>query len=183
MRYPPGHKGEVRSRIVEAASRALRARGFAGVSIPELMKEVGLTHGGFYSHFRSRDALVAEAVTAAGDETGQRVFQDAPGGLPGALRAYLSVEHAADPTGGCVVAALGTDAPHQRAPVRKAFARVARGLIQHVQRRLHPGDEAPSDEALRLAARMVGAVVLARLIQDEHLAKRLLWVNRTEVDR
>jgi len=85
MRYPQGHKEEVRAGIVEAASRALRRDGLAGVSVPALMKEAGLTHGGFYGHFKNRDELVAEAVLAAAEATATRVLSGGEGGLPAVL--------------------------------------------------------------------------------------------------
>ncbi len=71
MRYPDGHKEEVRASIVASAARTLRKKGLAGLSIPALMKEAGLTHGGFYLHFHNRDELVAEAVMAAAEGTGR----------------------------------------------------------------------------------------------------------------
>jgi TetR/AcrR family transcriptional regulator, transcriptional repressor for nem operon len=179
MRYPESHKAEVRERIVRAAAVALRREGLAGVSIPALMKEVGLTHGGFYGHFRDRDALVAEAVAWAAAETSDGVFSDERS-LEEALELYLSEGHVTHPEQGCVVAALGSEGVHQPAPVKKAFSGVARGLLSLVQRKLHPRTttRAPTDDALRLAATMVGAVVLARLVDDPSLARRLLAAAR-----
>jgi TetR/AcrR family transcriptional repressor of nem operon len=171
MRYPDGHKAEVRARIVEAASHAIRRDGLDGVSIPALMKQVGLTHGGFYAHFRDRDELVAAAVGVAADETAERVFG---GDLAASLDAYLSAAHLAHPDVGCVVAALGAEAPRQKAPVRKAFARAARGLIQRVEARLHPRSRSLHRDSLALTAQLVGAVVLARLVQDPALAQQIL---------
>lgn len=179
MRYPEEHKDAVRSRIVEEASRALRKAGIDGVSIPALMKRAGLTHGGFYAHFENRDELVAEAVRFAANETGAGVFERARS-LDEALGAYLSAPHVDAPEAGCVVAALGAEGPRQSAPVRRAFAWAARGLIDLVQQKLAPGRERarPSDEALEVTARIVGAVVLARLVDDEALGRRLLAVAR-----
>jgi TetR/AcrR family transcriptional regulator, transcriptional repressor for nem operon len=175
MRYPEGHKEAVRERIVHAAAEALRARGLEGVSIPALMKRVGLTHGGFYAHFRSRDALVSAAVLAAGARTARDVFGD-ESSLAETLHRYLSLAHVQHPEQGCVVAALGTDGNRQAAAVRGAFAEIARGLLELVQKKLH--SERPkkglSNEALRLTATMVGAVVLARLVDDRALAERIL---------
>jgi AcrR family transcriptional regulator len=180
MRYPAGHKEAVHERIVAAAANALRERGLSAVSIPELMRAIGLTHGGFYSHFESRDELVAAAIEAAGAQNAQKVFgEDVP--LADALRTYLSPEHVAHPEVGCVVAALGTDGTRQAKPVRRAFANVAKGLLRAIDRKLHPtarGAREPSDEALRLASTMVGAVVLARLADDPALAQRLLGAAR-----
>ncbi|NOU29074.1 MAG: TetR/AcrR family transcriptional regulator [Polyangiaceae bacterium] len=175
MRYPDGHKEAVHQRILETASEALRSRGLAGVSIPGLMKSVGLTHGGFYAHFEDRDDLVAQAVRAAGAATAAGAFGDSLT-LKETLSRYLSKAHVEHPGEGCVVAALGTDGTRQAPRVRGAFAEVARGLIRLVQAKLErkTSGRAPSDEALRLASTMVGAVVLARLVDDEALGERIL---------
>jgi TetR/AcrR family transcriptional repressor of nem operon len=172
MRYPDGHSESVRARIVEAASRALRRDGLEAVSIPKLMKLVGLTHGGFYVHFRDRDELVAEAVAYCAKDSA--ILSDAPAAQ--AFARYLSQDHVRHPELGCVIAALGIEGARQRGPVRRAFAEAATRLLRGVERRLHPkrGEDALSDEALATASRIVGAVVLARLVQDEALANRLL---------
>jgi TetR/AcrR family transcriptional repressor of nem operon len=186
MRSPEGHKEAMRARIVEAASHALRKDGLSGVSIPALMKQVGLTHGGFYVHFADRDELVAEAVLAAAAQTGQGVMSEGSADLEAMLRRYVSKGHVDHPEDGCVLAALGTDAFRQKAPVRRAFAQAARGFLQYVEKKLHPNSggkkegakAAPSDEALELATRMIGAVVLARLVADDELAERILATAR-----
>lgn len=180
MRYPAGHKQAVRARIIEEASHALRREGLAGVSIPALMKQVGLTHGGFYGHFEDRDELVAAAVAFAGEESRAKIFADPAGGLEQVLQAYLSTAHVKDPAGGCSLAALGTEATRQAPAVREAFAEAARGLLKLVQEKRQPGSPADSldDETLALTARMVGAVMLARLVGDETLADRILAAAR-----
>ncbi|HEX3851816.1 MAG TPA: TetR/AcrR family transcriptional regulator [Polyangiaceae bacterium] len=172
MRYPDGHRESVRMRIVEAASRALRRDGLDAVSIPKLMKLVGLTHGGFYVHFRDRDELVAEAVAYCTKDSA--LASDVP--TAEAFAKYLSQDHVRHPERGCVIAALGIEGARLRGPVRRAFAEAATRLLRGVERRLHPkgGDGTLSDEALATASRIVGAVVLARLVQDEALANRLL---------
>lgn len=176
MRYPPGHKEAVRASIVESAARALRRSGLDAVSIPALMKEAGLTHGGFYGYFKNRDQLVAEAVTWAAQQTAARVLSEEAGDLRTMIERYVSEGHAKHPEMGCVVAALGTEGPRQPAPVRRAFGEVARGFVRLVDRQLRRKRTTaePSDEALRLSAQMIGAVILARLVEDEALAKRIL---------
>jgi len=193
MRYPPEHKEEVRRRLVTAASHALRRDGLDGLSIPALMKKAGLTHGGFYAHFDSKDALVAAAVDAAADDTAARVFGAAPdvAALADAYASFAHVDRAGD---GCVVAALGGEGRRQPAVVRRSFARAARGLIDLVQQKLTPSStsnapkpnapqRAPSDEALETTARLVGAVVLARLVDDDDLRDRLLAAARAAARR
>jgi TetR/AcrR family transcriptional repressor of nem operon len=180
MRYPESHKEEMRERIVRAASTALRREGLSGVSIPALMKSAGLTHGGFYGYFRDRNELAAAAVLSAASDTAKGVFAD---GLPlkETLGRYLSDAHLAHPEEGCVVAALGTEGDRHSPEVRTAFAASARGLLRLVEKKLHPTRRSPvlSDEALRLTAMMVGAVVLGRLVDDAPLAKRILHAART----
>lgn len=175
MRYPEGHKTAVRERIVAATARALRQHGLAGVSIPALMREAGLTHGGFYSHFRDRDELVAEAVRAAASHTAEGVFGETLS-LEETLARYLSTGHVDHPEEGCVLAALGADAPRQSLPVRAAFAEIARGFLRLAEQKVHPDGPStkPTDEALAHAATMIGAVVLARLVDDKRLSARIL---------
>lgn len=180
MRYAEGHKEAVRARIIGAAAEVLRGQGIDGISIPALMKRVGLTHGGFYAHFENREVLVAEAVRAAGEETAAGPFADDLS-LEQMLHRYLSRAHLDHPEHGCVLAALGTDAPKQPRPVRGAFAQVARGFLALVQHKLDPRRRrgAPSDEALVCASTLVGAVVLGRLVDDPALAERILAAART----
>lgn len=180
MRYPPHHKQAVRARIVRAASRSLRSHGLTGVGIPALMKRARLTHGGFYAHFESRDELVAEAVAFAAGQTAQAVFT--PGlALKDVLARYLSLEHVQRPADGCVLAALGAESTHEAPAVRRAFQEASVGFVALVQRTLGEEvkpDAPPSPEALRLASQLLGAVVLARLLDDEALAERTLRAVR-----
>ena len=176
MRYSPAHKDEVRARIIGQAATLLRGAGLDGVGIPALMKQAGLTHGAFYAHFPSRDALVAEAVAAAAAQTGDEVVNPALG-LTAICEQYLSMAHVAHPERGCVLAALGPEAPRQAPPVREAFARAARGMLARVQAALGPPGP-PSDAALRAASAMVGAGARARLVGGPALAQRILDAAR-----
>lgn len=181
MRYPAEHKEAVRARIITQAAKALRKDGLDGVSIPAIMKKVGLTHGGFYVHFEDRDALVAAAVEAAATSTGEAVLSPAEGGAAAMLGAYLHPEHVKHPEVGCVLAALGSEGRRGGPRVRRAFAWAARGFVRLVDRQLHPGvadDAPPSDDALARSAAMIGAVVLARLLDDPALAERVLDATR-----
>lgn len=181
MRYPDGHKEAVRADLVERAARMLRREGLSGMSIPSLMKDAGLTHGGFYAHFASRDALVAEAVRWAAGQTAARVLSDEAGDLHAMLEAYVSEGHAKHPEIGCVIAALGTEGWKHEGPIRRAFGEVARGFLRLVDRQVRKkkANAEPSDAALRLSAQMVGAVVLARLVEEPALAKRILAAARS----
>ncbi|MCP9828101.1 TetR/AcrR family transcriptional regulator [Synechococcus sp. L2F] len=185
MRYADGHKQAVRERILRAAAAEFRRQGLSGIGIPALMKQAGLTHGAFYSHFQSRDALVAEAIRTAAAASAEGPLAEELS-LEQSLAFYLSPEHVAHPERGCVIAALGGEGGRQPASVRAAFAVAAHGLLAAIERKLparppakvpcgdEPGDATPSDAALQLASAMVGAVLLARLVDDPVLARRLL---------
>ncbi len=192
MRYADGHKEAVRAGILVEAARALRRDGLSGVSIPALMKAAGLTHGGFYAHFASRDELVAEAVMVAAHETGASVLSKDVGDLDATLARYLSMEHVEHPEHGCVLASLGTEGRHQRGKVRRAFGEAARGFLRLLEEKMHDGEgktrkardsresaaDRLHDDTMLRAAQMIGAVVLARLVDDPKLASRILAVAR-----
>ncbi len=181
MRYPASHKLATRTKLVDAAATLLRREGFEGVSIPGLMKQLGLTHGGFYRHFSGRDALLAEAATTAARQTADGVFASQPD-LAHTLDRYLSPEHVAHPEAGCVLAATGTDGPRQPKKVRRALGAIAQGFLSLLEVKLHPKDAQPTrpnDDTLRLAAQMIGAVVLARLVDEPRLAARILKATKT----
>ncbi len=182
MRYPDQHKDDVHARIVAATAEAIREHGVQGVSIPALMRRVGLTHGAFYAHFESRDALIAEAVRAAATETAEHGFGPAQG-KDALYDAYLSPAHAAGPAHGCVVAALGTEGSRQPVPVRQAFADAARGLLRLVESHRHRKRPRPdiSTGTLNATSLMVGAVTLARLVDDKALAARILAAAKAEL--
>lgn len=181
MRYPEGHNDAVRTRIVETASRALRRDGIDAVSIPKLMKLVGLTHGGFYVHFKDRDDLVMAALAHGASES---AFSEGVSAEE-AFGKYLSKDHVGHPEFGCVVASLGAEGIRKKGRVRRAFADAARGLVRGVEKKLHPkGAQGKiSDEALEKASQIVGAVVLARLLHGDPLADRLLETAKARVGR
>lgn len=128
MRYVKGHKLQARSRILKEASYGLRQAGADGISVSDLMKRAGLTHGGFYTYFESREALMIEALAMAMDRTISQ-WRNQMDGLPGEERfdafveAYLRRGHRDDRAGGCVLPALGTDIARSSQKARRAFAR------------------------------------------------------------
>lgn len=186
MRYTEEHKAEVRARIVGQAARALRASGLAGVAIPALMKRAGLTHGGFYRHFESRDELVAEALAAASDETEQKLFaaaENADDPLRAVVDGYLTRDHRKHPSLGCALAALGAEAPRQEPIVKRAFDTIAVRFLRRLEKAAHgepthPGAEL-HDDTLAIASAMIGALVLSRMLRDEALADRVLAATRS----
>jgi AcrR family transcriptional regulator len=186
MDHHPGRKQLSHDRIVETAARAIRRAGFHGVGVADIMKEAGLTHGGFYAHFASRNALLAEALERAGRESTKRMAtvcaqRQAKGAS--ALRAlvdgYLSEQHLASVESGCPVAALASEIPRQSAEVRAAAAQRIRGLMARVQAAL-PSDAAP-DSAAVIASQLVGALQLGRALGGEAEGKALLAAARRNI--
>ena len=178
-RTEPSRKEATHERIVEAAGRAIRRSGYGGTGVAEIMKEAGLTHGGFYAHFDSREAMLAEAADRAGADgmaTLARVAAAAPPrqALKALLRAYLSKEHVEGAETGCAVAALGSEMPRQSARVRRAATRRIKETIDLVARQSpdwgQPGAHA---HALVTVATMVGTLVLARAVDDPKLSAAL----------
>jgi len=167
-------------RIVEAAARAIRRSGYDGTSVADIMKEAGLTHGGFYAHFSSREAMLAEAADRAGAEAvaaSARVAATAPPeqGLQWLLRAYLSKEHVKSAEVGCPVAALGSEMPRQAPEVRRAATRRIKEMIDVVARQSPAwGQPGAHEHALVTVATAVGTLLLARAVDDPKLCDALL---------
>ena len=183
MDSQPSRKELSHERIVATAARAIRRGGFHGVGVADIMKEAGLTHGGFYAHFSSRNALLAEALARAGRDSADRVAQGTAvrrtrgaSALRGFVEGYLSDRHLGDIEAGCPVAALVSEMPRQAPEVREAAAQGVRGLIAAVRRAL-PQD-APADSGPAIASQLVGALQLARALGDNAEGQALLKASR-----
>ena len=178
-RTAPSRREVTHQRIVEAAARATRRSGYDGTGVADIMKEVGLTHGGFYAHFASREAMLVEAADRAGAESVAaltRVAEAAPPrkAVRAMIRAYLSKEHVEGAETGCPVAALGSEMPRQAPKVRRAATRRIKEVIDVVARHSHDrGEPGVYQRALVTVATMVGALVLARAVDDPKLSKAL----------
>ena len=184
MRYEKGHGQQTRNRIVENASYGLRQSGADGMSVVELMKLVGLTHGGFYSHFDSREALFVEAFTLAMDQTvadWQQLFKALPieKRFDALVDGYLSARHRDKRASGCVLPALGADIARASPKARQTFARKFEEMIDSITL-LFP--EKPPGEARQIAtstlATMLGSIVLARASGDDTLSADILEAGR-----
>src|SRR5678816_1217935 len=121
-------KEATHDRIVDAAARAIRRSGYNGTGVADIMKDAGLTHGGFYAHFASREAMLAEAADRAGADGVAVVARAAAAAPPkpalrAMLEAYLSKEHVDNVETGCAIAALGSEMPRQAPAVRRAATR------------------------------------------------------------
>ena len=175
-RTAPRRKEATHERIVDAAARAIRRSGYGGTGVAEIMKDAGLTHGGFYAHFASREAMLAEAADRAGAEglaAVERVAAAAPPrrALPALLRAYLSKAHVEGIETGCAVAALGSEMPRQAPGVRRAATRRIKEMIDLVARQSPDwGQPGAHQHALVTVATMVGALLLARAVDDPQLS-------------
>ena len=184
MRYVEDHRRQTHDRIVENASYGLRQKGAEGLSVVELMKLAGLTHGGFYNHFDSRAALVSEAIAFAMDQTTERWKKLAKGKtsrerLEALIADYLSPRHRDDPKRGCALPALAADVARSSPSERRAFAFKLEKMIDAFVELLP--DEAP-EQARQIAtgalATMVGSIVLSRAVGVGKLSDSILDAGR-----
>jgi len=185
MPWGEKHKQGTRDRIIAVAARAIRARGPNGVSVAEIMKECGLTHGGFYAHFASKDELLAEAITHATAETLQfleKTAADAAGRMPGLADiadAYLGAMHCEHPERGCVLAACGTELARSEPATQSALHENVRTYLTWIQRH-DSGARGGNAErhAIGTLATMIGGIILARAAGDPAEAGKVLTAVR-----
>lgn len=166
-------------RIVGAASRAIRRSGYDGTGVADIMKEAGLTHGAFYAHFASREAMLAEAADRAGAESNAfaaSVVAAVPPdqALQALMQVYLSKEHLESIETGCPISALGSEMPRQSPEVRSAATRRIKEMIDLIARQFPDwGQPAAHERALVTVATMVGTLMLARAVNDPALSDAL----------
>ncbi len=181
MQAKPSRREITHDRIVETAARAIRRAGYQGVGVADIMKEAGLTHGGFYAHFPSRNALLVEAIERAGQDGSRHIARHmAERQAAGAsefralVETYLSDAHLSNAEHGCPVAALCSEMPRQAPEVREASAQRVQGMVKLVKKALSCGNDA----AMVIASTMVGALQLARALGDNPQGRALLKANR-----
>ncbi len=166
-------------RIVGVAARAIRRSGYDGTGVADIMKEAGLTHGAFYAHFASREAMLAEAADRAGAEANAAaasVIAAVPPeqSLQALMQVYLSKEHLESIETGCAISALGSEMPRQSPEVRHAATRRIKEMIDLVARQLPDwGQPSAHERALVTVATMVGTLMLARAVDDAALSDAL----------
>jgi TetR/AcrR family transcriptional repressor of nem operon len=170
MRRSQEDTAKTRARIVAAAAELFRARGIEATSVADVMSAVGLTVGGFYRHFDSKDALVVEAIERASQEVSARA--------PGGLETYLSDAHRRHPGRGCPVAALCSEVARGSKTTRAAFTDALERLLASVEAALPAGARSDRRRVLFAASAAVGALVLARATHDESLSDELLSAVR-----
>jgi TetR/AcrR family transcriptional repressor of nem operon len=166
-----------REKILEAAGTLFRERGFDGTAVDEIMRRAGLTHGGFYGHFGSKDDLAAEACARvmSGDGWPERISGTPNPSFGAVIRAYLSPRHR-DATGrGCLLAAVGSEVVRQPRSVRRAFTQGLRSRVAALQRLLpDPSAAARQEKSLATMAGLVGALMLSRAVDDPKLSDQIL---------
>jgi len=179
MGHSRADKNKTHKRIVKIAARRFREEGLAGVGIAELMKEAGLTVGGFYKHFGSRDDLVAEAVSSAFGGWKRRVDAAASGGPPVSLAKliddYLNAAHRDDPGTGCAFSALAPEIARSDKRTRALTTEQVRNDIQLIAGLIAGRDaHAARSQAILTFSALVGAMSLARTVSDEALSREIL---------
>lgn len=180
MPYTSEHKAQTRARIVATARRLFTRRGFAEVSIDQIMAEAGLTRGGFYNHFKRKQDLYAEAVEHILNCPPGRDCDADPPGPAHLAREYLSDRHIADFDSPCPLVAFSSDVGRGDDCVKRAYAQVLDSLIGMLQHSLGPGDEA-RERAVAMATLCVGGALLARAVDDPGLGQEIRGVALAQV--
>ena len=176
MGHSQAEKAKTHEKVLKLAAAQIREHGIDALGVAELMKDAGLTHGGFYVHFPSRDVLIAEAL--------ERALQSGPlanlgaGKSPSAfVRGYLSPEHRDGPASGCAISALSGEIRNSTPKTREILTKHLKERFQIMTEKLG-GTEGSREEALAAMSTMVGALTLARAVDDEQLSDEILRAAR-----
>ena len=184
MRYPVEQKAETHDRIIDAAARSFREHGSEGQGVARLMKDLGLTHGGFYRHFESKEELFVQAVARGFQESADRMLAAAakapPGQQPRAIiEHYLSLEHLEDPGSGCVLATLAAEIARQRPSFRARMNAAMKSYRERLLPFLPGNDDAEKRRRfIVLFPGMAGVLMTARAMTDPAARKETLSVAR-----
>lgn len=178
MPYSPEHKQKTRAKITESARVLFNRHGFHGVTIDMVMENVGLTRGGFYKHFSSKEDLYAAAVTSFlmgrgsqwRDEAGINPTELAPKDARNMLASYLSKEHLDDIDGQCPMIALPSDVARAEPEVQRSYQQLLEAMVWLFENSLKQSDAEARQKALSMAALSVGGMLLARTLPDSKLA-------------
>jgi TetR/AcrR family transcriptional repressor of nem operon len=187
MRYSSEHKLETHARIVKKASVRLREKGAHGIGVADLMKDAGLTHGGFYAHFDSREALVVEAFAYAMDRSTERwrkLAEQTPPDkrLSAIVDGYLTPLHRDDPGHGCAVPALGAEIARESPKTRKAFAAKLEQMVDMIAAQIPDVPrKSARKQAMAALATMMGTLVLARVAGNGEFSEEFLSAGRDSV--
>ena len=183
MRVSKEKAAENRDRILKATARLIRERGIYGTGVDALSEAAGMTHGSLYSQFGSKERLVEEALEHVIAAKGQEMAGIST--LRRYVSDYLSAEHRDNPGSGCPLAALVCEMPRQSKSVRQRFTSGLRGMIGQLSGRMEPGlkQRQRDDEALAMVASLVGALVLARAVDDPKLSDEILRTTKAGLER
>jgi TetR/AcrR family transcriptional regulator, transcriptional repressor for nem operon len=187
MRYSREHKLETHARIVRKASVRLREKGAHGIGVADLMKDAGLTHGGFYAHFASREALLIEAFTHAmdrGTEHWRKLAERTPPDkrLATIVDSYLTTLHRDDPGHGCAIPTLGAEIARESPKARKAFAARLEQMIEMLADQIPElPRKAARKQAMAAIATMMGTVVMSRIAGTGDFSDEILGAGRDAV--
>ena len=170
-----------REKVLDVAGTLFRERGFDGIGVADIMKRAGLTHGGFYNQFASKDDLAAETTARVLGRAGwqERLTGKADPSFGDVVRAYLSPGHRDDPGNGCLISALGSDAARQPRAVRRAFTDGFRARIDALMLVQGRSQAARREKALATMAGLVGALILSRAVDDPALSDQILGATAT----
>ena len=180
MRYAKTHKQETREKVVKIAAKMLREKGPDGVGVAEVMREAGLTHGGFYAHFPSKDAFLTESLTEILNEFAERREKLTEGLSPREalvtyIESYVSTRHRDHPVAGCPLPALTSELPRQPKKFRAAFDEGTKRIVTWLAERMEASGIAHPDKvAVSTLSAMVGAIALARALSDRALSDALI---------
>lgn len=184
MRYPVEQKAETHEKIIDAAARSFRERGSEGEGVARLMKDVGLTHGGFYRHFESKEDLYVDALARGFQQTADGMIAAAAKAPPGEqlrtiIERYLSIEHLEDPGGGCVISTLAAEIARQRPAVRARINSVMKSYRERLLPFLPGKDPAEKRrQFMVLFPGMAGVMMTARAMSDPAAGKEMLAAAR-----
>lgn len=187
MRYSKEHKQETHERIVKRAAVRLREKGAHGIGVADLMKEAGLTHGGFYAHFDSREALVIEAMAHIMDRGTERWRKLGEQTLPEKRLAtivdsYLTAAHRDDPGHGCAIPTLGADIARESPKTRKAFATKLEQMIDMLASLIPDASpKAARKQAMATLGTMMGTLVMARIAGNGEFSDEILAAGRDAI--
>ncbi|ANY82766.1 hypothetical protein BB934_31460 (plasmid) [Microvirga ossetica] len=183
MRYEKGHKEQTRKRVLEIAGAQFRAKGIEGTGVASLMADAGLTHGGFYAHFKSKDDLVREALSAAGASSREAWAAEAKAarergedGLAAIVHRYLRTVHRDRPEAGCAVATLAPEVARHNPKTRNSMAEAASDMVAVIAAELPSSFAAEKATATAYAifGLLIGTLQLARVTTDPVLSEMIL---------
>jgi TetR/AcrR family transcriptional regulator, transcriptional repressor for nem operon len=174
-------KADTHERVVKLASAKFREAGIDGISVADLMKEAGLTHGGFYRHFESRDELVAEAVECAMAQSAQKIADAAGPGdeasFASMIDAYLNTDHRDEPAKGCGIVALASDVARSGDKTRSAYTEQVERHLQFIASLIDGVDQRTARRrSIVVFSALVGAMAMARAVNDEKLSREIMKV-------